>query len=196
MSIYCRYGLVTEQKKGAYKYFVDLGDKMEVATVRTSYVDEVRTNFVPLTSPHSTENICQDRQADVDKTKIVYGADLGTSADGDEDNEESTGTFGVRVVKASTRVSYFPHNNYSLTWIPSCSRFIPPKKSVLFVLWVLNLVTAFSHPTRLLSYVPCLITLGIKLLGFKDRGELRFEDNIKHSQFIYPDEMVRQDSGI
>jgi len=36
-----RYGLVTEQKKGAYKYFVDLGDRMEVATARTTYVDEV-----------------------------------------------------------------------------------------------------------------------------------------------------------
>jgi hypothetical protein len=32
---------------------------------------------------------------------------------------------------------------------------------------------------------------GIKLLGFKDRSELRFEDNIKHSHFIYPDELVR-----
>lgn len=31
---------------------------------------------------------------------------------------------------------------------------------------------------------------GIKLLGFKDRSEIAFEDNIKHSQFIYPDEMV------
>ena len=37
-----RYGLVTEQKKGAYKYFVDLGDRMEVAEVRTTYIDEVR----------------------------------------------------------------------------------------------------------------------------------------------------------
>lgn len=36
------YGLVTEQKKGAYKYFVDLGDRMEVAGVRTVYLDEVR----------------------------------------------------------------------------------------------------------------------------------------------------------
>lgn len=32
---------------------------------------------------------------------------------------------------------------------------------------------------------------GIKLLGFKDRSELTFEDNVKHSYFIYPDEMVR-----
>lgn len=36
-----RFGLVTEQKKGVYKYFVDLGDRMEVATVRTTYIDEV-----------------------------------------------------------------------------------------------------------------------------------------------------------
>lgn len=52
LTIYRRYGLVTEQKKGAYKYFVDLGDRMEVATVRTSYVDEVRTEPAPLTLPH------------------------------------------------------------------------------------------------------------------------------------------------
>jgi ATP-dependent DNA helicase 2 subunit 1 len=36
------YGLVTEQKKGAYKYFVDLGDRMDVVESRTTYVDEVR----------------------------------------------------------------------------------------------------------------------------------------------------------
>ena len=30
----------------------------------------------------------------------------------------------------------------------------------------------------------------IKLLGFKDESELAFEDNVKHSFFIYPDEMV------
>jgi ATP-dependent DNA helicase 2 subunit 1 len=35
------YNLVTEQKKGTYKYFVDLGDKMEVVESRTTYVDEV-----------------------------------------------------------------------------------------------------------------------------------------------------------
>ena len=36
-----RYGLIAEQKKGAYRYFADLGDRMEVAVSRTSYVDEV-----------------------------------------------------------------------------------------------------------------------------------------------------------
>jgi ATP-dependent DNA helicase 2 subunit 1 len=39
------YGLITEQKKGAYKYFVDLGDRMEVVESRTTYVDEVRGHF-------------------------------------------------------------------------------------------------------------------------------------------------------
>ena len=32
---------MAEQKNGSYKYFVDLGDRMEVATARTVYVDEV-----------------------------------------------------------------------------------------------------------------------------------------------------------
>jgi ATP-dependent DNA helicase 2 subunit 1 len=35
------YNIVTEQKKGAYKYFVDLRDKMEAVESRTTYVDEV-----------------------------------------------------------------------------------------------------------------------------------------------------------
>ena len=47
MYFFGRYGLVTEQKKGAYKYFVDLGDRMEVAGVRTVYLDEVRLTFPP-----------------------------------------------------------------------------------------------------------------------------------------------------
>lgn len=36
-----------------------------------------------------------------------------------------------------------------------------------------------------------LYVSGVKLLGFKDKNELNFEDNIKHSYFLYPDEMVR-----
>ena len=34
------------------------------------------------------------------------------------------------------------------------------------------------------------ILVVIKLLGFKPRSDLQFEDNVKHSLFIYPDEMV------
>ncbi|KAJ7129186.1 SPOC like C-terminal domain-containing protein [Mycena epipterygia] len=120
------YGLVTEQKKGAYKYFVDLGERMEVATVRTSYVDE-------------------DRQAEVDKTKMVFGMDVGAAADDDDSS-------GTRVVEPGQRPFYTPEEIRSF---------------------------------RTLGLEP-----GLKLLGFKDRSELAFEDNIKHSQFIYPDEMA------
>ncbi|KAJ7044846.1 SPOC like C-terminal domain-containing protein [Mycena alexandri] len=121
------YGLVTEQKKGAYKYFVDLGERMEVATVRTVYIDE-------------------DRQAEVDKTKMVYGMDVGATADDDDD------TGGTRVVQPGQRPFYTAEDIRSF---------------------------------RTLGREP-----GVKLLGFKDRSELLFEDNIKHSQFIYPDEMT------
>lgn len=36
------YGLVTAQKRGAYRYFVDLGDRMDVVEPKTVYVDDVR----------------------------------------------------------------------------------------------------------------------------------------------------------
>ena len=35
---------------------------------------------------------------------------------------------------------------------------------------------------------PEWLHVGLRLLGFKDSSELAFEDNIKHSQFIYPNE--------
>src|SRR6187551_2205639 len=41
-----RYGLVTQQTKGTYKYFADLGDRMEVAVVNTKHVDEVYLKFL------------------------------------------------------------------------------------------------------------------------------------------------------
>jgi ATP-dependent DNA helicase 2 subunit 1 len=35
------YGLITEQKKGAYKYFVDLDGSMQPVASKTAYIDEV-----------------------------------------------------------------------------------------------------------------------------------------------------------
>ncbi|KAF9456442.1 SPOC like C-terminal domain-containing protein [Collybia nuda] len=127
------YGLVTEQKKGAYRYFVDLGDRMEVATARTVYIDE-------------------DRQVEVDKSKMLYGMSVGeTAATADSDEDDGSGV-GTRIVKAGQRPFYTADDIKSF---------------------------------RTLGLEP-----GIKLLGFKNRDQLRFEDNIKHSQFIYPDEMA------
>jgi Ku70/Ku80 beta-barrel domain len=54
------------------------------------------------------------------------------------------------------------------------------------------LITFFLQVFYTADEVRSLRTLdlepGIKLLGFKDRSELAFEDNVRHSFFIYPDE--------
>ncbi|KAH9481902.1 ATP-dependent DNA helicase II subunit 1 [Psilocybe cubensis] len=136
------YGLVTEQKKGSYKYFADVDNELKPAISRTIYTAE-------------------GSQEEVDKARIMYGADVGTGTaiaeggaanDDDEDNDEDiAGGFGARVVKAGQRPVYTAEE-----------------------------IRAF----RTLGLEP-----GIKLLGFKDRAELHLEDNVKHSQFIYPDEM-------
>ncbi|KAJ2934104.1 hypothetical protein H1R20_g2970, partial [Candolleomyces eurysporus] len=117
------YGLVTEQKKGSYQYFVDLGDRMEVAKSKTVYVD-------------------QDREEEVDRSKIVYGASGGAApANTEDDGGDADDSAGSRKVKAGHRLVKLDGS-------------------------------------------------GVKLLGFKDKTELNFEDNIKHSYFLYPDEMA------
>lgn len=127
------YGLVTEQKKGTYKYFVDLGDRMEVANSRTVYVDE-------------------DQQAEVDKTKMVYGMALGAApVEGASDDEGEGGDTVCRVVPSGKR--------------------------------------PFYTADEIMSFRTLDLEPGIKLLGFKDPEELAFEDNVKHSVFIYPDEL-------
>ncbi|VDC04946.1 unnamed protein product [Peniophora sp. CBMAI 1063] len=122
------YGLVAEQKKGAYKYFADLGDRMEVVDTRTAYVDE-------------------EREGEVDKPTVLFGMTLGATAD---DKDAIAHGFGARKVPPTKRVFYTKEE-----------------------------VRSF----RTLGLSP-----GLKLLGFKDRTELGFEDNVKHSLFIYPDE--------
>ncbi|KAJ7068801.1 SPOC like C-terminal domain-containing protein [Mycena amicta] len=118
------YGLVTEQKKGSYKYFVDLGERMEVATVKTSYVDE-------------------RQQSEVEKTRMMYG--MGVGAAGDDDDS-------ARVTERGQR--------------------------------------PFYTAEEIRSFRTMGLNPSIKLLGFKDRSELKFEDNVKHSLFIYPDELT------
>ncbi|EJD06786.1 ku70-like protein [Fomitiporia mediterranea MF3/22] len=76
------YGLVTEQKKGHYKYFMDMGDRLEVVEPKTLYVDE-------------------NEQREIDKTKVMYGMQLGPPAEENEDEE-----YGVRVVPKRSKVFY------------------------------------------------------------------------------------------
>lgn len=124
------YGLVTEQKKGSYLYFIDLGDRMEVARSRTVYVDE-------------------EKEAEVSRNKALFGMKLGADEDGGDGDEMGLGP--SRVVKHGQRPFYTAEEVQSF---------------------------------RTLGLDP-----GIKLLGFKDKKELAFEDNVKHSIFIYPDEL-------
>ncbi|KAI0724871.1 ku70-like protein [Fomitopsis betulina] len=125
------YGMITEQKKGTYKYFIDLGDRMEPVESRTVYMDE-------------------DMQLEADRARVLYGMDLGATAESAAEDDIEDGV-GVRVVPPNNRVFYTAEELRSF---------------------------------RTLGLDPI-----IKLLGFKPRSDLQFEDNIKHSLFIYPDEM-------
>ncbi|KAF8547934.1 Ku DNA-binding complex, Ku70 subunit [Imleria badia] len=126
------YGLITEQKKGSYKYFIDLGDRMQVANSRTVYLDE-------------------DQQVEVDRRKILFGGKLGTStADAADDDDEMSMSI-TRSVKLGHRPFYTADEIRSF---------------------------------RTLDLEP-----GLKLLGFKNKSEIAFEDNIKHALFIHPDEL-------
>ncbi|KLO17356.1 ku70-like protein [Schizopora paradoxa] len=78
------YGLVTEQKKGQYKYFMDLGDRWVPAESKTLYMDE-------------------HEQREVDRTKILYGMSLGAPSN-DPDMEDEG--FGTRAVPARSKVFF------------------------------------------------------------------------------------------
>jgi ATP-dependent DNA helicase 2 subunit 1 len=151
--MYYRYGLVTEQKKGAYKYFVDLGDRMEMAQSKTSYIDQVCA-YTPARRLSNSLILLQAREAEVDKAAMLFGMELGATA-------ASTEGYGSEQVTSSAARSIRRGNR---------------------VFYTADEVRSF----RTLGLEP-----GIQLLGFKDRSELAFEDNVKHSTFIFPDEGVR-----
>ncbi|KAH8094504.1 SPOC like C-terminal domain-containing protein [Cristinia sonorae] len=127
------YGLVTEQKKGSYRYFVDLGDRMEVVESRTAYVDNIE-------------------EGDVDKNTIVFGMALGETVGGEDADTSNDLSGTARTVPVNSRV--------------------------------------FFTNDEIKSFRTMGLEPRIKLLGFKDKDDLKFEDNVKHSYFIYPDEMV------
>jgi len=123
------YGLIVKTNRaGAYKYFADLGDHMEVVESKTAYVDK-------------------EREAEADKREILFGMTLG--ATGEEEDSMKHG-FGARSVAPGSR--------------------------------------AFYTAEEIKSFCTLGLSSGIKLLGFKDLSELAFEDNVKHSVFLQPDE--------
>ncbi|KAF8631983.1 hypothetical protein AX15_002093 [Amanita polypyramis BW_CC] len=124
------YGLVTEQRKGSYQYFIDLGDRLEISNNKTVYVDE-------------------ETEAEVDKSELLFGSFAGP--EGDVEEEDEGAGVPARVVKAGCR--------------------------------------PFYNAEEIKSFRTLGLERGIKLLGFKNSSELAFEDNVKHSLFLYPDEM-------
>ncbi|GJE85629.1 Ku DNA-binding complex, Ku70 subunit [Phanerochaete sordida] len=127
------YGLVTVQKKGVYKYFVDLGDRMELAESRTVWL--------------------QRGGKEVPKDALLSGMGLGEAAQGKKTQDHIDEEGGVTRVTAAGSKTFYTADE----------------------------IRSF----RTLGLEP-----QIKLLGFKDPDTLAFEDNVKHSYFIYPDEMA------
>ncbi|KAL1746005.1 ku70-like protein [Schizophyllum fasciatum] len=130
------YGLVTEQKKGAYRYFAEREDGIRVAESRTLYVDALTDK-------------------EIDKSKILFGMDLGGDKEAASEGAKTSSNFDpsvMRLVKPGDRPFYTAEE-----------------------------VKKF----RTLGLEP-----GIKLLGFKPSDTLLYEDNIKHSHFIFPDELT------
>ncbi|KAI0090224.1 SPOC like C-terminal domain-containing protein [Irpex rosettiformis] len=132
------YGLVTEQRKGTYKYFIDRGDGMEAINTRTDWVDK-------------TSGLA------VKKDEIMYGASLGETVKAETVEDDGDSADGIQE--------------------GSIARAVPLNVKVFYTA---DEVKSF----RTLGLEPQL-----KLLGFKTRKSLRAEDNVKHSIFIYPDEM-------
>jgi hypothetical protein len=65
-----RYNLVTEQKKGSYQYFVDLGDRMEAAKSRTMYVDEVCHLQITVSDRSLRSTTASRRRSRQDKDRV------------------------------------------------------------------------------------------------------------------------------
>lgn len=122
---------------------------------------------------------------------MLFGTMLGDSdIKGDEEDEGvEPGEFGTRMVKHGECVS-----------IDSSLQFGGSQPYQPF--YTADEVRAFRTFGLETGMIPAFITAkisnilqGIQLLGFKDHSELLFEDNIKHSIFIYPDEDVSSCSG-
>ncbi|CAE6425067.1 unnamed protein product [Rhizoctonia solani] len=81
------YGLVTEQRKGSYRYFSNMGKSMEEAFPKTVYVDEEQEREVP-------------------KESIVFGYQFGTGAP--EATEEDGDAMQVDAPVVKDKVFYTP----------------------------------------------------------------------------------------
>jgi len=120
-----------------------------------------------------------------ENSEMFFGTMLGGSTTGGEEGEGvEPGELGTRMAEHGKCVGTI------VVPIPVLSQSYKP-------FYTADEVRAFRSlrletgviPAFTTSY-PSDIFQGIQLLGFKNHSELLFEDNIKHSTFIYPDEDV------
>ena len=151
---------MTEQKKGSYRYFMDLGDRLEVVEPKTQYVDEVSMQFFEflhiltlVTRASSVKHKRKTLSTAWNSALLPKGQTMKSLASGQFQGE----------------ARYEKYKRYNLS----------PSFLSMQVFYTSEEVRSF----RTLGLKP-----GIKLLGFKDESEFAIEDNIKHAYFIYPDE--------
>ncbi|EJT98331.1 ku70-like protein [Dacryopinax primogenitus] len=115
-----------------------------------------------------TTYIDKDDQGEVPKTDIRYALPFGKTW-GDEQQDEPMEVDETEEKKPKMRGRR--GNILVVEGVPAVTR-----HEVLFT------------PERMKELRSMVLEPSIKLLGFKDRGELTFFDNVKHSVFIYPSE--------
>ena len=122
------------------------------------------------------------------KPEVLFGMKLGDPAI--KGNEEGEGAeldeLGTRMVEHGECVSEIVVPN------PVLSQSYKP----FYTTEEVRALRTFRLETGVIPALPTPhipdSSQGVQLLGFKDHSELLFEDNIKHSTFIYPDEDVSQ----
>ncbi|KAF8599114.1 Ku DNA-binding complex, Ku70 subunit [Ceratobasidium sp. AG-I] len=83
------YGLVTEQKKGTYRYFANMGKSIEEATAKTTYVDE-------------------EQETEIPKDSIVFGYQFGTGGPESTEVDEDAMDDDAPRHKVKDKVFYTP----------------------------------------------------------------------------------------
>ena len=127
----------------------------------------------------------QERQVVADKSEMLFGTALGDSAiKGNEDEGVGPDELGTRMVEHGECVS-----------VNGCLQLSASQSYKPF--YTADEVRAFRSLGLETGMIQAFATAptsdvfqGIQLLGFKNYSELLFEDNVKHSAFIYPDEDV------
>lgn len=162
------YSLVVEQKKSAPRRFLDVNGELKELETKTAYFSE--ENLEDIGSGAS----------------LVYGMSLPSAAIQNEDAGVEDRDIASRDVAMSVNQEFIDRTDAPDG--PNGPLIRDERGQVIQktpIYYTKEDVTKF----RTLGMEP-----GIKILGFKDADTLVFEDNIKHSYFLYPNDTVYKGS--